>query len=587
MSTPNFDKQEPLLSFEFATSAGVVEPFTFKNPLKIISTSSIEEVLSCMEQVQIAVNHGYYAAGFLTYESAAAFDPAMKVKPGHAMPLVWFGIFTGPEKLELTSAGTYTLSDWKPSVGKEEYHTSIQYIKAAIESGDTYQTNYTIRLHSQFSGDELAFFTKLKKAQASNYCAYIHTGDHSILSASPELFFHLEGDNITTRPMKGTVKRGNTLAEDEENASWLYRSEKNRAENVMIVDLLRNDLNIVSEPGTVHVPKLYEIEHYPTVHQMTSTIAAKISAETSLVDIFKALFPCGSITGAPKLSTMKIITELESEPREIYCGAIGFITPTREAIFNVPIRTVVIEKKTGKATYGVGGGITWDSTAEGEYDEILVKASLLGEDRPEFQLLESFLLNKGEYFLLEEHLGRLARSAKYFGFAYQERDARNKLTQFAKEHGNSSVKVRFLLSKNGDITIESQPAGQLGSPIKAILAEVPVNKHTPFLYHKTTHRDIYSPFQQKKPADVFDVLLWNEDGELTEFTNGNVVLEVDGQFYTPPISSGLLAGTFREKLLKDGDIQEKTLTVADLSKCTRIWFINSVRKWLEVELINI
>ncbi|MGZ4161214.1 MAG: aminodeoxychorismate synthase component I [Neobacillus sp.] len=580
------NQEEPLLSFEFAALTGEIKPFTFSNPVKVITANTVEEVQTSLLLVQNEVDKGYYAAGFLSYESAPAFDSTFKVKEEHTLPLLWFGIFAEPKHQSLSSIGTYKLAEWTPSVMKDEYHSSVLSIKHSIESGDTYQTNYTIRLNSQFQGDDIAFFETLKRAQASNYCAYINTGEHSILSASPELFFHLEGDKITTKPMKGTTKRGITFAEDEEAASWLYHSEKNRAENVMIVDLLRNDLSIIAELGTVNVPKLFEIEHYPTVHQMTSTITAKVAKNTQLVDIFNALFPCGSITGAPKISTMNIIADLETAPREVYCGAIGFITPNKEAVFNVPIRTVLIEQQTGKATYGVGGGITWDSTAEGEYDEILAKAGLLKEDRPEFQLLESLLLIEGEYFLLEEHLNRLKNSAQYFGFPFQLEDVMNTLNDFVSQNSSGLQKVRFLLAKNGEMTIEGQPITQpAGGPLKVMLAEGPVDKNSPFLYHKTTNRKIYSPFLIKKPSNVFDVLLWNDNGELTEFTNGNIVLKIDGLLWTPPVRSGLLAGTFREMLIKNEEIREKTLTVADLKKCTQLWFINSVRKWLEVQLI--
>ena len=327
--------------------------------------------------------------------------------------------------------------------------------------------------------------------------------------------------------MKGTTERGKSLEEDNANAQWLYHSEKNRAENVMIVDLLRNDLGTIAELGSVDVPILFEIEHYPTVHQMTSTITAQVSATTQLVDIFKALFPCGSITGAPKISTMDIIADLETTPREVYCGAIGYITPNKEAIFNVPIRTVVIEQQSGKAIYGVGGGITWDSTAEGEYQEIITKASVLEENRPEFQLLESLLLNEGEYFLMEEHLNRLENSAKYFGFPFDLEDVIKTLSMFASQNHLGVLKVRFLLEKNGEMTIEGQPIAQLKTPLKVKLADKPLERNNLFLYHKTTNREIYNRFQRKFP-NVFDVLLWNEDGELTEFTNGNVVVEIDG-----------------------------------------------------------
>jgi len=584
MQIHNQNQNEPLLSFEFASSTGEIKPIIFSQPLKVIIAHTIEEVLPCFQLIQEAIQEGYYAAGYLSYESAPAFDSAFRVNEKSSMPLLWFGIFTEPQTGTLNSAGAYKHSDWIPSVSLDEYDASIQYIKHRIEAGDTYQANYTIRLQSEFEGDDIAFFNHLKKAQASNYCAYLNTGDHRILSASPELFFHLRGENITTRPMKGTIKRGYTFSEDKEHARWLYHSEKNRAENVMIVDLLRNDLGMIAQPGTVEVPKLFEIEHYPTVHQMTSTITAKLSETVELVDIFKSLFPCGSITGAPKIKTMEIISELETASRDVYCGAIGYITPSQEAIFNVPIRTVVIDQKTRIATYGVGGGITWDSTTEGEYHEILAKAKLLEVNRPDFQLLESLLLQDGEYFLFEEHLNRLSDSAQYFSFPFNPESLKQSMNQLAAQYSLGHFKVRLLLNQNGEFKLEAQPLTQPATPLKVALADESIDKNNLFFYHKTTNRAMYSYFQKKYPH-VYDVLLWNENGELTEFTNGNIVLEINDLKWTPPISSGLLAGTFRESLLKNGEIREKLLTVEDLEKCTKVWFINSVRKWFEVEFI--
>ena len=585
MQTENKTNSEPLLSFEYVDSSGKIQPLTFHNPVKTIVARTIDEVIPSLYLVQDAVNDGLYAAGFLSYESAPAFDKALKVSEEHSLPLLWFGLFSEPQHSSLSSSGTYNHTKWQPSISMDEYQTAISAIKQFIASGDTYQVNYTIRLTSQFQGDDIAFFEKLKSAQASNYCAYINTGEHSIISASPELFFHLKEDRITTRPMKGTAKRGNSITEDEAIAKWLYHSEKNRAENVMIVDLLRNDLGMIAESGSVHDSKLFEIERYPTVHQMTSTITAKVSENTTLIDIFKALFPCGSITGAPKIRTMEIIKDLESTPREVYCGAIGFITPHKEAIFNVPIRTVVIDQESGDAFYGVGGGVTWDSTTRGEYNEILEKASFLEDERPEFQLLESLLLKDGEYFLLEEHLNRLQNSSQYFGgFPFNREVVQKALQDFAKENNVGRLKVRFLLPKSGKMAIEASPIIQPKEPLKVKLANKPITKDNPFLYHKTTNRDVYTQFQKKFP-DVFDVLLWNESEELTEFTNGNVVLELGGQLWTPPISSGLLAGTFRESLINKEEIQERSLTLSDLKKCTKVWFINSVRKWVEVDFI--
>ncbi|HWL24118.1 MAG TPA: aminodeoxychorismate synthase component I [Ureibacillus sp.] len=581
----SFNEQEPLLSFEFASSSGKVQPLTFRNPIELIVANSVDEILPCLQRIQEAVQQGKYAAGYLTYEASPAFDASYQVRDGHTMPLLWFGIFSEPHQEELISDGSYHLGKWEPIVSIDEYHAAIKSIKQSIAKGDTFQANYTIRLHSNFEGDDLALFQKLKRAQSSNYCAYINTGDHSILSASPELFFHIDGDEITTRPMKGTTIRGKTVAEDEENANWLYHSEKNRSENVMIVDLLRNDLGRIAELGSVEVTKLFEIEHYPTVHQMTSTIKAKIAPNKSYFDIFKALFPCGSITGAPKIKTMDIISSLESTPREVYCGAIGYFTPYGEAVFNVPIRTVVINNETGQATYGVGGGITWDSTAEGEYHEMLAKASFLEKNIPQFQLLESILLEDGEFFLLKEHLNRMKDSAKYFDFSFNKEKIQNALFSLSNEHKLGEYKVRLLLDKNGAITTEAQTINSIEKPFLVTLTDQPINKENPFLYHKTTNRSFYKEAQERF-NHVFDVLLWNEDEELTEFTNGNVVLEIDGTLWTPPIQSGLLSGTYRESLLKEGRISERILTLSDLEKCTNIWFINSVRKWLPVQIIN-
>jgi para-aminobenzoate synthetase / 4-amino-4-deoxychorismate lyase len=578
-------QRDPLLSFEFATSEGTIKPLTFKNPIKIYKADKISDVLPSLELVQAEIQNGFYAAGFLSYESAPAFDPAFKVKTGETMPLLWFGIFTEPLEESISSTGAYHLSEWIPSIDRLQFDAAIQSIKQSIEKGDTYQTNYTLRMDSQFKGDEIAYFETLKRAQSSNYCAYVQTGEHTILSASPELFFRLEGTELTTRPMKGTIKRGNTLAEDQKNASWLYLSEKDRAENVMIVDLLRNDLGIIAETGSVRVNKLFEIEQYPTVHQMTSTIKAKVPETTQLSDIFKALFPCGSITGAPKIRTMEIIADLETMPREVYCGAIGYMSPNQEAVFNVPIRTVLIEHETEKMTYGVGGGVTWDSTSEGEYHEVLAKASLLKATNLKFQLLESLLLNEGRYFLLDEHLQRLENTANYFGYPFSREKIERQLNKLACSTPIDKVKVRLLIALDGKITIYTQLLSPLEESPTIILADEPVDKNNPFLYHKTTNREIYSFFQNKKPSEVFDVLLWNKEGELTEFTNGNVVLEMDDGNWTPPIESGLLAGTYRKRLIKNGDIQERTLTRSDLYKSKKIWFINSVQKWIEVKLI--
>ncbi|PLR95966.1 aminodeoxychorismate synthase component I [Bacillus sp. T33-2] len=576
------NNKQNMLHFEFADDSGKVTPLTFSNPEEIIIARTIDEVIPCLQRVQDAVESGLYAAGYITYEAAPAFDDAFLVNEQNKMPLLWFGLFSKPGEPVSYEPEHYSVAEWLPDVDIEEYRSRFHKIKQYIKNGDTYQVNYTIRLNSTFKGDDFSFFKQLAKGQSANYCAYISTEEHSILSASPELFFHLQNNKVTTRPMKGTIQRGKTYQEDLSHLEQLSTSEKNRSENLMIVDLLRNDLGIIAEPGSVEVPSLFSIEQYPTVYQMTSTVTANLSPQTTITDIFKALFPCGSITGAPKISTMKFISELEKSPREVYCGAIGYITPKKEAIFNVPIRTVIIEKSTGKAEYGVGGGITWDSTEEDEYHEIITKAALLQQNRPDFELLESLNLKNGHYFLLNEHLDRMKKSAEYFGFAIGIENVAEELQKYALTNVNEEQKVRLLVSKDGQATVEGAAITASQNQVTVALADHPIKKDDIFLYHKTTNRQIYSSFKGRFP-EAYDVLLWNEQNELTEFTTGNVVLEIEGELFTPYVESGLLPGTFRKHLLENNQIHERTLTISDLKICTNLWLINSVRKWVNVK----
>ncbi|RRN67488.1 aminodeoxychorismate synthase component I [Peribacillus simplex] len=577
-------REDPLsLIFHFTDKQGESRPLYFTKPKKVFTAHSIGDVLPQFQKVQEAIDQGHYAAGYLSYEAAPAFEKSFKVKDGAKMPLLWFGIFDKPEELPEKMPGAFKLAEWRSEMDSTTYHSGFQKIKSEIEKGNTYQVNYTMRLQSKFEGDDFAFFDRLKRAQRSNYSAYLNVGTHRILSASPELFFRWEDGQLITRPMKGTVKRGTTLKMDQFNADWLAASEKNQAENYMIVDLLRNDLGMIAEPGSVKVPQLKEIEKYPTVWQMTSTITADTKPGTTIIDIFKALFPCGSITGAPKIKTMEIITDIENSPREVYCGAIGYITPESEAVFNVPIRTVVIEKETGNAEYGVGGGITWDSELTEEYDEAFLKAKLLTVERPAYELLESMKLSDGEYYLLNDHIDRMKQSADYFNYQFSELKLRDELQKYADLNQGKLQKVRVLLKENGEMEVSGQAIKPLDSELTAILAETPISSGNPFLFHKTTNRDVYEGFQKNNP-DFDDVLLWNEEGFITEFSNGNVVVKINGDYYTPPVESGLLAGTFRQGLIRKKEIKEKPILKADLNSAEEIWFINSVRGKLKVNL---
>nr|BAG55467.1 putative para-aminobenzoate synthase, component I [uncultured bacterium] len=378
--------------------------------------------------------------------------------------------------------------------------------------------------------------------------------------------------------MKGTAVRGRTLAEDEAQIDWLRQSEKNRAENVMIVDMIRNDIGRVARVGSVSVPRLFDIERYPTVLQMTSTVNGR--SDASLPDILAAMFPCASITGAPKVRTMEIIRELEPAPRGVYTGAIGTISPGRQAQFNVAIRTVTIDRTAQRATYNVGSGIVWDSDASDEYAECRLKSRVLVEQRPSFDLLESLLWTPAEgYFLLDEHLDRLAASAAYFGVVVARARVRAELQQ--RTVGLDGVsKVRVLVDEHGRVRSQavSLDAGATVEPVRVGLAAMPVDPANIWLYHKTTHRAVYDAARASRP-DCDDVLLWNSAGELTEASSSNLVVRLDGELVTPPVTSGLLAGTFRRNLLEAGELVERPVRVADLAQASELFLINSVRGW--------
>jgi para-aminobenzoate synthetase / 4-amino-4-deoxychorismate lyase len=607
------------LVLDFPLRGDEPQRLCFKRPLEIIEALTLEGVRPALRAVERATARGFYAAGFVCYEAAPAFDRALVVREssnGSNVPLLWFGVFSAPEPEDsIEACGEFSVKNWTPSTTRGEYERALTVAREAIARGDTYQINYTFRMRALFNGDAYAFYKHLASRADAGYCAFIDAGRFKILSISPELFFRQRGREIVTRPMKGTVRRGLWLEEDEELAAWLARSEKNRAENIMIVDLLRNDLGRVAETGSVHVRKLCAVERYPTVFQMTSTIAARLRADATLEDTFAALFPCGSVTGAPKISTTRIIASLEDTPRNVYCGSVGLVTPYNEAIFNVAIRTVLIDGETGEAVYGTGGGITWDSTASDEYDEALTKAALLRTETSEFEMLETLRLERGEYLLLERHIRRLQDSARRLDFKVSIDEVRRSLEKHAREFPEGVRRVRLLVSKDGAARVESfaledtslvlapedeppsharevQPSSFSSAaatklePLPVALAVAPVSRSELFLYHKTTRREVYESRRATAP-EAFDVLLWNEDEELTEFTNGNLVVELDGQLFTPPRACGLLDGTLRAELLGGGVISERIITRAEIGRSTRLWLINSVRGWVPVFLHEI
>ncbi|MGB5138946.1 MAG: aminodeoxychorismate synthase component I, partial [Candidatus Zixiibacteriota bacterium] len=539
----------------------------FENPLEVVTTASIDEVLPLLRRLENRASQDHlWAAGFVSYEASPAFDQSLAAHSDGAFPKLWFGLYQEPRVVDsfdnANGQPQFTL-DWQPTIVREQYCQAIKRIRELIALGDTYQVNFTTRLRAKILAefDALSYFQTLTCGQHANYAAFLDIGDFAICSASPELFFNHENDRIETRPMKGTVRRGRTSNEDAQLSQWLFNSEKNRAENVMIVDMMRNDLGKIAHIGSVKAPRLFRLERYPTVWQMVSDVTADTNASFS--GILSALFPPASVTGAPKPRTVQIISELESAPRRIYTGTIGFVAPNRRAQFSVAIRTVLIDKKKGVAEYGVGGGIVWDSQVDEEYHECLTKAQVLAQRPPEFSLLETMRWSPVTgCFLLEKHLKRLADSADYFDFSISLDDIRSQLENLAASLAGDQ-RVRLLVSKSGTVTLERQSlsATETPSPLRLRLARHPVDSGDAFLYHKTTYRRVYEDARSQF-QDCDDVILWNRSNEITETCLHNIVIrKPNGSLITPPIRSGLLAGTYRELLLEQGAICEEVIAL--------------------------
>ncbi|MEN3338912.1 MAG: para-aminobenzoate synthetase / 4-amino-4-deoxychorismate lyase [Acidobacteriota bacterium] len=584
--------------FEVRLRTGAArEWLTFRDPTRVLRARTPDEVVAVLQEVERAVGaDGCYAAGFVTYEAAAAFDLPVHSPEADGPPVVCFGLFS-PRSVEsetkLPPPGAYRTGDWTPTIDKGTYSDAIRRIKALIEAGETYQINFTFRLAAAFLGDPLALLRDLDAAQDGPCGAYVEDGQYAICSASPELLVRAHGDRIECRPMKGTAPRGLWAAADRAQRDELRSSPKNRAENVIVVDMTRNDLGRIARTGSVEAASLFEVERYPLQWQMASTVRARGSVR--LAPLFEALFPSGSVTGAPKHRSMSIIRDLEAGPRGIYTGAIGYLSPHGERQFSVAIRTVAIDRQRESAEFGVGSGIVWDSVDDDEFEECRVKASIL-LDRPRFsyatgrrasfQLLETIgWTPSGGFALLSRHLERLADSAACFGFECDIPSVQALLDNAVGDLA-AAAKLRVLVSQDGAIVCVGMHLNESsGRRLQIALATEPVERKDVFLYHKTTRRDVYDRARASRP-DRDGVVLWNQDGEVTEGTEANIVVELDGIKVTPPIECGLLPGTFRAQLLADGTVIERRVTVAELRRADNIWLINSVRGWLSAELLE-
>ncbi len=566
------------------------ELWHFSGLQEVIQAGLPHEVLPGLKYISQAVEeNGLYAAGFLSYEAATAFDPYFQVNRDHSgFPLMWFGLFSQVTRLDHPeppkNADSVGDLRWDPSVDRESYARGLAAIKEHIRQGDTYQVNFTYRLRAKFNLDPWDVFCTLLDAQNPPYAAFIDTGDFALCSMSPELFFTLNQDLLHSRPMKGTASRGLWAEQDSEMAQSLRDSSKERAENVMIVDMVRNDMGRIARPGSVQVKKLFEVERYQDVWQMTSLVRAE--TEASLERIFQALFPPASITGAPKIKTMEIISALETTPRRIYTGTMGFIAPGRQAQFNVAIRTLLVDKVRSTAEYGIGGGIVWDSQTDSEMDESRVKARVLRTRREDFELLESILWDPEQGFpFLTYHLNRLRASARYFGFKLDIDSVHKELDRLVANLQRNQHKIRLLISPRGKVRVQAQ---ELSPEIQGFsdlpLAGFPVDPDNKFLYHKTTQRSIYQKALDSRPG-FKDVLLYNTREEVTESTIANLVVKKNGELLTPSVQCGLLPGVYRAWLLEKQEIREEILTIEDVLSSPEAYLLNAVRGMHRVQIL--
>jgi para-aminobenzoate synthetase / 4-amino-4-deoxychorismate lyase len=563
----------------------------FGEPLETRQAWTLAEVPSVIDWAEAEARAGRWVVLALAFEAAPAFDHALAVHPPQdGLPLAFAASHAGPlaSLPEPPSFPGVVPGPWRSLVPPGDYGQGFARLHEWLAEGETYQANYTVPFECGFSGDARSWFVRLARTQGAGFCAFLDLGRHRALSFSPELFFRLDGQGgVLARPMKGTAPRGATPKDDRARYEALAACSKNRAENVMIVDLLRSDLGRVAQVGSVHVPRLFHVEQYPTVFQMTSDVRASLRPGVSLLDMLAALFPCGSVTGAPKVRTMQLLRQLEPYPRGLYCGAMGLLEPSSDggfsATFSVPIRTVSLDTQTSLARFGVGGGVTFDSTATSEYAEIQTKMRFLTPPEEDFELLESLLLLNGRFLLLDGHLDRLGRSADHFGFPVDGVALLQALETLARANPEGRHKARLLLGRDGSLRAEAAPIAGGRLRLRLGFAPAPVASHNELLAHKTTRRAVYEAALAACPG-CDDALLLNERGEVTESTRASLVLELDGELVTPPLACGLLPGVFRQGLLDRGIVLERVLFPADVLRARRVWLVNAVRWWMVCEV---
>ncbi|MGL1922655.1 MAG: aminodeoxychorismate synthase component I [Hyphomicrobiales bacterium] len=583
--------------------------YLFTNLKYIIECENPDLLEKSLRQIETKCqSENLYAAGFISYEAGLAFEPVLAplMPQDRAVPLLKFGLFDAPQLLnpdEVTAYhrahthGEFALSNVNPLETRADYIQKIEKVKKYIEAGDIYQANYTFQVELDFEGDLFALYSALKQNQPTHHGGFLQFDNLSILSLSPELFFDLDKGQLTARPMKGTAPRGKTKAKDAKLKNWLYNDEKNRAENLMIVDLLRNDLSRIAEIGSVKVDKLYDVETYKSLFTMTTTIRAQKRPNIGFPTIIKSLFPCGSITGAPKIRAMQIINELENQARNVYYGSIGFLTPQGDANFNVAIRTITSHKsEPNKLHIGIGGGIVADSVPNDEYDECLLKMKFISSLADEFQLIESLALKDGKYAYLSAHLDRLCNSAQYFDFKFSRRQVEQDLKDYAKKLiTDDTYKVRLLQHRSGAISLSHDVMPEIAenAVYNLALSNVMLEKSNVFTRHKTTKRAILDQARERAKSQsrddkIDEVMFCNRQGFITEGSFTTIFIESDGIFYTPPLSAGLLNGVLRRHLLdtQPDKYKIKNIKFTDLKSTDTIYVGNSVRGLIKAKLLD-
>ena len=564
----------------------------FEHPDEIIRADRPEQVQGALAAVRNGLLSGLHAAGFFAYELGYVLEPrlASLLPEARSMPLLWVGLYREPRHmsgadvqswLTAEAIGDSSLGEVTHTWDSDAYLERFKIVQDNIRSGDIYQLNLTFKAKFKLEGSPLALYRDLRLKQRVAYGGLVDTGEVTILSSSPELFIEQRGQSISTRPMKGTAPRAGTEDGDRAVREALSSDIKSRAENLMIVDLMRNDIGRIAELGSVSVTDLFTVETFKTLHQMTSGVRANLKRDVGLEELLKAIFPPGSVTGAPKIRAMELIRSLETEPRGVYCGAIGQISPEGEALFNVAIRTAVVDRN-GQGEMGIGSGIVADSQGSKEYAECLLKMKFLIDPVQRFDLIETMLYNAEQgFWLLPYHLKRLSTSSSYFGFVYDEDYILSRLTEAVADSKNQRLRVRLLLDEDGKITVTTTPlhADAAPKPMRYVISDTRLSAADLFLYHKTTRRELYDrewkQFSDTLGAD--EVIFLNTRGELAEGSRTSIFLERDGKLLTPALTSGLLPGTLRASLLEEGRAVEAILRPEDLDRAEAVFLGNSVR----------